>query len=125
LSRSASEGGQAPDWTPQPARRQPKGNRLEDSIALAFAEQHTNDYRYVAASSQWMQWRASCWRPEQTLAAFDAARTLCRQAGDARAKTVAAVERLAKTDRRIAATTEQFDANQDVFNAPDLEGEAT
>jgi hypothetical protein len=67
-----------------------------------------------------MRWRASCWRPEQTLAAFDAARTLCRQAGDARAKTVAAVERLAKTDRRVAVEAEQFDTGPDVFNMPDV-----
>jgi putative DNA primase/helicase len=114
----------ARDWTPQPesASRQPKGNGLEDTIALAFAEQHADDYRYVAASSHWMRWRTSCWRQERTLAAFDAARTLCRQARDARAKTVAAVERLAKTDRRIAATAEQFDANHDVFNM--LEGKS-
>jgi hypothetical protein len=105
-------------WLRTDAQRQAKGGREEDSIALAFAEQHVGDYRYVAASRQWMRWRASCWRPEQTLAAFDSARTLCRRAGDAKAKTVAAVEQLAKTDRRIAATAEQFDANPDVFNTP-------
>jgi hypothetical protein len=105
-------------WLRTDAPRQAKGGR-EDSIALAFAEQHSGDYRYVAASGQWMRWGGSCWRPEQTLAAFDSARTLCRLAGDAQAKTVAAVERLAKTDRRIAATAEQFDASPNVFNMPD------
>jgi hypothetical protein len=111
-------------WLGAGAVRPPKGGGCEDRVALAFAEQHADDYRYVAASSQWMRWRASCWRPEQTLAAFDAARTLCRQAGDADAKTVAAVERLAKTDRRIAAAAEQFDASPTLFNLPDLEGES-
>jgi bifunctional DNA primase/polymerase-like protein/D5-like protein len=110
-------------WLRADAPRQAKGGQ-EDSIALAFAEQHAGDYRYVAASRQWMRWRASCWRPEQTLAAFDSARTLCRRAGDAQAKTVAAVERLAKTDRRIAATAEQFDASRTLFNMPDHGGKS-
>jgi hypothetical protein len=111
-------------WLDVRAPRQLKGRGLEDRVALAFAGQHADNYRYVAASSQWMRWRASCWRLDQTLAAFDAARTLCRQAGDANAKTVAAVERLAKTDRRIAATAEQFDASRTLFNLPDLEGKS-
>jgi putative DNA primase/helicase len=94
-------------------------DRSKADIALAFAEQHAGDYRYVAASSQWMRWRASCWRLDRTFAAFDAARTLCRQAGDARFQTVATVERLAKTDPRIAATAGQFDADPDVLNMPE------
>jgi hypothetical protein len=114
-------------WFRVDSPRQPKGGQKggqEDSIALTFAEQHADDYRYVAASSQWMRWRDSCWRPEQTLAAFDSARTLCRRAGDAQAKTVAAVERLAKADRRIAATAEQFDASPNLFNMQDHRGKS-
>ena len=34
----------------------------------------------------------------------------------ASAKTVAAIERLAKADRRIAATTDQWDVDPDIFN---------
>jgi putative DNA primase/helicase len=36
----------------------------------------------------------------------------------ASAKTVAAVERLAKADRRLAAANEQWDAEPEIFNAP-------
>jgi hypothetical protein len=97
------------------------GGGPEDDVALAFAAQHADQFRYVAASSQWMRWNVSRWMPEQTLAAFDEARTLCRQAGDADAKVVAAVERLAKTDRRIAATTEQWDADPEMINTPTTE----
>jgi hypothetical protein len=91
-----------------------KGAGLEDSIALDFAEQHAEDYRYVAASSQWMHWTETRWQIEDTLAAFDASRKLCRQAGDAKAKTVAAVVTLARSDRRVAATTEQWDATAEI-----------
>jgi putative DNA primase/helicase len=94
-----------------------KGAGFEDSIALEFAEQHTEAYRYVAKSSQWLRWGGSCWRGEDTLAAFDASRALCRRAGDARAKTVAAVVALVRTDRRLAATADQWDRNTMLLNA--------
>jgi Bifunctional DNA primase/polymerase, N-terminal len=96
---------------------QGQGAGLEDSVALAFAEQHAEHYRYVAKSSQWMGWGGAHWAAEDTLATFDASRTLCRNAGDARAKTVAAVVTLARADRRVAATTDQWDANSWLFNA--------
>jgi Bifunctional DNA primase/polymerase, N-terminal len=101
---------------------QGQGAGLEDSVALAFAEQHAEHYRYVAKSSQWMGWGGAHWAAEDTLATFDASRTLCRSAGDARAKTVAAVVTLARADRRVAATTEQWDANSWLFNAGDQQG---
>src|SRR5262249_47824058 len=40
----------------------------------------------------------------------------CRQAGDARAKTVAAVVTLGRSDRRLAATTGQWDNHPMLFN---------
>ena len=85
---------------------------FEDTIALQFAELHSDDYRFVAKSSQWLHWNGGRWREEATYAAFDLSRGLCRgagKAGDARAKTVNGVVTLARTDRRIAATTDQWD----------------
>ncbi len=57
------------------------------------------------------------------------ARAICREASSAcnqekvrfsvaSAKTVAAVERLAKADRRVAATVNQFDADRMLLNTP-------
>jgi hypothetical protein len=91
------------------------GAGLEDSVALTFAEQHADRFRYVAASSQWMRWAGSYWEVEHTLGAFDESRKLCREAGDGRAKVVAAVVALARSDRRIAATPEQWDGNPWTF----------
>jgi putative DNA primase/helicase len=82
---------------------------LEDRVALEFANLHANHFRYVAASSQWMRWLDSRWETESTLAAFDESRKLCRKAGIATAKTVAAVVALARSDRTIAATMDQWD----------------
>jgi len=92
---------------------------LEDETALQFAAQHGDDYGYVAQTGHWMRWQGTRWLAERTLAAFDAARTLCRQAGDADAKVVSAVERLARSDRRIAATVEQWDADPDILCTPE------
>jgi hypothetical protein len=93
-----------------------KGAGLEDEVALELAAQHAEDLRYVAKSSQWMRWAGESWQPEDTLAAFDLSRALCRSAGDSRAKTVAAVVTLARTDRRMAATADQWDAVSMMFN---------
>jgi putative DNA primase/helicase len=65
-----------------------------------------------------MIWRLVRWNAEDTLAAFDAARLLCREAGKADARTVTAVEKLAKSDRRIASTVEQWDANPLLAGTP-------
>jgi putative DNA primase/helicase len=91
---------------------------LEDDIALKFAELHVDDYRYVAFTGKWMIWTETRWRVETTLKAFDAARALCRDAGDADAKVVAAVEKLARSDRRIAVKLEQFDTNPWLLATP-------
>jgi putative DNA primase/helicase len=104
---------QATDYAPQAQA----SAGLEDQVALDFAALHTDDYRYVAQTSHWFRWNATRWQAEKTLAAFDVSRTLCRQAGDSRAKTVAAVVTLARTDRRIAATVEQWDRDPDLLNA--------
>ena len=96
----------------------------DEALALRFAKRHKDELRYVAAWSRWLAWTSARWETDSTLDAFDRARTICRAASSekstkpsiASAKTVAAVERLAKADRRIAATTEQWDANPDTFN---------
>ncbi|WP_292530245.1 phage/plasmid primase, P4 family [Methylocystis sp.] len=101
----------------------------DDALALRFVDKHAGDLRYVAKWGQWLSWRGTHWRFDDTLRAFDMARAVCRGAATecnkpkiasviASAKTVAAVERLAKSDRRIAATIDQWDANPWLLNAP-------
>ena len=102
----------------------------DDALAQKFAERHGNDLRYIAAWSHWYAWDGARWERETTLNAFDRARTICRVAAAAAeidkhsvktkltsAKTVAAVERLAKVDRRIAATVDQWETDPDLFNS--------
>ena len=102
----------------------------EEALALKFAALHEEDVRYVAPWGRWMIWDGTRWLFDETLRGFDLARKLCRQASAecnkskaanvlASAKTVAAIERLAKADRRLAATTDQWDANPWLLNTPD------
>jgi phage/plasmid-associated DNA primase len=92
------------------------GTVLEDRVALDFAKQHADDFRFIAVWGRWMKWDGNRWHPEDTLRAFDISRKLCRDAGDAKARTVAAVVTLARTDRAIAATEDQWDRSIEIFN---------
>jgi putative DNA primase/helicase len=102
----------------------------DEALALRFAERHSSDLRFVAAWNRWLRWDGGRWRFDVTLRAYDLARAICREAASecnkpkiaaaiASAKTVTAVERLARADRRIAATVEQWDSNPWALNTPD------
>lgn len=100
----------------------------DDALALRFAELHASDLRFVAKWSVWMRWDGTRWQDDDTLAVFDSARGVCRTAAKSAkprlakeltsAKTVAAVERLARSDRRLAATADQWDADPWLLNTP-------
>lgn len=90
----------------------------EEALALGFAHEHQHELRYVAAWGQWFRFDGTRWVRDTTLHAFDLVRAHCREealASDkpatvASAKTVAAVAKLARADRRLAATVDQWDA---------------
>ena len=101
----------------------------DETLALRFAELHANDLRYVAAWGRWLWWDGMRWQFDNTLASYDLVRKICRAAAAecnkvkiatvlASAKTVAAVERLARSDRRIAATVGQWDTDPWLLNTP-------
>ena len=101
----------------------------EDALALAFTRRYHRDWRYVAAWGRWLVWDGQRWRTEDTLAATDLIRSVCRQtavradnpkvaAKLASASTVGGVERLARADRRHAATTDEWDADPWLLNTP-------
>jgi putative DNA primase/helicase len=103
----------------------------DEALALRFAERHASDLRYVAAWGRWYFWDGKVWRSDETYLAFDQARAVCREASVecgkkkpraatqlASAKTVSAVCTLARADRRIAAKTDQWDAEPWLLNTP-------
>jgi putative DNA primase/helicase len=91
----------------------------EDNLALAFAEEHADNLRYVAVWGRWLAWDETRWIFDDTLHTFDRVRSLCREvSAKASAQLVAAVERLARSDRRLAATADQWDAGPWLLNTP-------
>ena len=102
----------------------------DDALASAFALQHEHDMRHVAAWGRWLIYDGMCWHFDETLHAFDLSRNICREAAItcinkcsvktalASAKTVYSVERLAKADRQLAATVDQWDSDPMLLNTP-------
>jgi putative DNA primase/helicase len=101
----------------------------DEALALRFADYHSGKARYVNLWGKWLIFDGICWRFDETLAAIDLSRKICREASRetktksmakkiAAAKTVAAVERLARADRRLAATTDQWDRDPYLLGTP-------
>lgn len=101
----------------------------DEALALRFTDRHSDELRYVAVWGRWLKWSGAVWQFDETLHAFDRARAVCRVASAeapnarvgaalANARTVAAIERLAKADRRHAATVGQWDTDPWLLNTP-------
>ena len=106
----------------------------EDALALRFASRHESELRYVPNWGKWMRWIEYRWQLDGRLRAFELARDICREAVNEippgsrskapltlrQAKTRAAVENLARSDSRLVAVPEQFDADRWRINTPSL-----
>ena len=101
----------------------------EDALAVSFTRRYQRDWRYVAMWGKWLMWDGRRWRTEETLAASDLIRQVCRHAAVradsskvaaklAASSTVSGVERLARSDRRHAATSDEWDADIWLLNTP-------
>ncbi len=100
----------------------------DDALALRFAERHANQCAMSPPGADG-SWREMHWQFDETVAAFDLARASVARprpsaikpkiaSAIASAKTVVAVERLARSDRRHAATVDQWDADPWLLNTP-------
>jgi putative DNA primase/helicase len=106
----------------------------DDFLALAFAAQHEDDLRFVPVWGKWLRWDDTRWKEDTTLAAFDLVRKVVREHAvelvesgcDSRngpknlasAKTVAAVEKLARADQHLARATHIWDRDPWLLNTP-------
>lgn len=103
----------------------------DDALTHRFVEKHKDHLRFTSSMNTWFVYDGMRWVPEKTLFALDEARGVCRAAAAecnssdavrrsiASAKTVAAVEKLARADRAIAATDDQWDQDPWLLNTPD------
>lgn len=106
----------------------------DDALALAFSGRHDGQLLYVPAWASWLRWDGCRWLRDDTLHVFDLVRALCRDIaaraeadekdgesiarGLTSAGTIAAVERLARSDPRHARRAEAFDADPWALNTP-------
>lgn len=110
------------------APKKPPANPLhtENAIARQFAELYEKSLRYISVWGKWVEYTGVFWKVDDTLAAFDLVRghceTLSRDVGVKASlessKTISAVEKLARGDRRVVATVDQWDRDRMKLNTP-------
>jgi len=112
-------------------KRQARGFGHSDGrFKITDPRRYHRDWRYVATWGRWLVWDGCRWRTEDTLAATDLIRSVCRHAAVrtnnikvaaklASSGTISGVERLALADRRHAATTDEWNADPWLLNTQD------
>jgi putative DNA primase/helicase len=102
----------------------------ESELALAerFVERHEDELRYVGAWSRWLLYDGEHWQIEKTHFAFECAKRVAREAAWGKAEKeakalasnhmAAAIVNLARADRKMAATVEQWDTDPWLLNTP-------
>lgn len=101
----------------------------DDALALSFTSHYAEDWRYCAAWGKWLVWTATHWQADETLLVHHLIRSICREAAvkvDSHrlaakllaSSTVGGVDRLARSDRRHASTSDEWDADLFALNTP-------
>jgi len=101
----------------------------DDALALSFTRLYAEDWRYCAQWGKWLVWTGSRWQADETLLVTHLMRHICREAALrvgshglaaklASNSTVSAVERLARSERRHASTSDEWDSDPWLANTP-------
>lgn len=101
----------------------------DDALALSFTRRYAKDWRYCAQWGKWLVWTGNRWQPDDTLLVTHLMRHICREAAIkasshrlaaklASSSTVNGVERLARSERRHASTSDEWDSDPWLANAP-------
>lgn len=109
----------------------------DDALADGFSSKHADDLAYVSKWGRWMVWDGSRWQHDETLKVRDMARMSARSVASeaatrldlgpkaariatslSSARTIGAIEQLARADRRHAVTAEQWDRDPWMLNTP-------
>lgn len=94
----------------------------DDGLALEFVKAQQGDLRWVERWGRWFEWTGKFWREDTTLGVYDATRAFLRNHATTKrermldARRVAAVERLARSDRAVATTPDDMDAEPWLLN---------
>jgi P4 family phage/plasmid primase-like protien len=102
-------------------------DRTEDGLARRLADEHAGEWRYVAGR-RWLAWTGSCWLPDENNRILETCRRLCEDAAAGQApsdrrrllsdRTIRAVERLARSDPRLAAGAAEWDSDGMLLSTP-------
>jgi putative DNA primase/helicase len=101
----------------------------EFQLADNFFQRYGNDSRYTESLEQWRIWNGKHWEKDETLRTFDQVKSICSGAATAAydprtrlrissARTVDAVEKLARYNQRLAATVDQWDRDPWLLSTP-------
>ena len=101
----------------------------DDALALSFTRRYAGDWRYCASWGKWLLWTGNRWQPDDTLLVSHLMRHVCREAAMkadshrlaaklASSSTVSGVERLARSDRLHASTSDEWDGDPWLANTP-------
>ncbi len=99
----------------------------DDALALAFTGRYADDWRYCAQWGKWLVWTGNRWQADETLLVAHLMRQVCREASVkadshrlaaklAASSTVGGVERLTRSDRRHASSSNEWDADPWLIN---------
>jgi putative DNA primase/helicase len=121
------EGGKAKrsKAAPQPAQQGANPGPSEDAVALAFCEKFRGRFAFDHTSRVWMEYDGARWKPDHTCVVFDTARRFVRELSAlaphpnlGRIKFADAVERAARTDRRMAVSHAVWDRDPWLLGVP-------
>lgn len=101
----------------------------EDGLSTAFTKRYGDDWRYCSLWGKWLVWTGVRWNADQVLYVAHLVRGVCRvasyKADSARIKaklasasTIGAVEKIARSDPKHAATADEWDADTWALNTP-------
>ncbi len=112
----------------------------EDNVAIAFAQQAEPLFRFIPKMGRWMVWDGNRWQEDETGLHLENVRVMCRAVCDlirgdinefnteakqnraiakyGERRTIANIEALARTDRRLVIRTDQWDADPWLLNTP-------
>jgi putative DNA primase/helicase len=105
----------------------------DEALALRFTDRHKDDLRFINTWGRWMVWNGERWQTDETLKIVDLTRKLARDSSAeivdrkgsqkltsivASAKTISAIERLARADRQHASRTDDWDSDPWLLNTP-------
>jgi putative DNA primase/helicase len=95
----------------------------EDAIATAFVNIHSKTMRYDHDAGRWFKWVDTHWQADRTDLALHYTRELARRMGDGKkgmgkASVAAGAERFARSDRRVAVTSDYWDNDPMILGTP-------